>query len=161
LVPETTCGCDCASDDLECLNDRGEGCVALLDVEVDTHRFLPRLDRVLPREDLSSSPVLEPLVDTGGVDVSRGWEFRAIVGDRDPVAIAGVDPWQVKWEPVPVGSVVVAHPTYPAQRHSMSVYKLSGVDPAAFFAAGEFSNAVWGFYEPTESMRDFLLTRID
>ncbi|GHH77297.1 hypothetical protein GCM10017772_37920 [Promicromonospora soli] len=51
-------------------------------------------------------------------------------------------------------------PTVPTQRHSMSVYKLSGVDSSAFFAAGEFSNAVWGFYEPTDSTRDFLLARI-
>jgi hypothetical protein len=94
------------------------------------------------------------------VEVSKGWEFRAIVVEGDPVVISGVDLWQGRWEPVRMGSVVVAHPTYPAQRHSMSVYRLSGVDPAVFFAAGEFSNAVWGFYEPTQAMRDFLLTRI-
>ncbi|MEV0950405.1 hypothetical protein [Promicromonospora sp. NPDC050249] len=93
------------------------------------------------------------------MEVSQGWEFRAIVVDGDPAVIAGVDLWQKHWEPVRAGSVVVAHPTYPAQRHSMSVYKLSEVDPAVFFAAGEFSNAVWGFYEPTVTMRAFLLTR--
>jgi hypothetical protein len=98
--------------------------------------------------------------DTDGVDISKGWEFRAIVIEGDPVDIAGINPWKVEWEPVPVGSVVVAHPTYPAQRHTMSVYRLSGVEPAAFFAAGEFSNAVWGFYEPTRSMREFLLTLV-
>lgn len=59
-----------------------------------------------------------------------------------------------------MGRVVVAHPAHPAQQHSMSVYQLSGADPAVFFAAGELSNAVWGFYEPTEAMRRFLLTRI-
>jgi hypothetical protein len=97
---------------------------------------------------------------TDGVDISKGWEFRAIVIEGDPVDIAGINPWKVEWEPVPVGSVVVAHPTYPAQRHTMSVHRLSGVEPAAFFAAGEFSNAVWGFYEPTHSMREFLLSRV-
>lgn len=94
------------------------------------------------------------------MEVSAGWQLRAIVVDGDPVVIAGVDVWQKRWEPVRVGSVVVAHPSYPAQRHSMSVYTLSEVDPAVFFAAGEFSNAVWGFYEPTETMRDLLLTRV-
>ncbi|GAA4702195.1 hypothetical protein APR04_000347 [Promicromonospora umidemergens] len=94
------------------------------------------------------------------MEASKGWEFLAVVLEGSPVAIAGVDPWRVEWEPVPVGSVVVVDPMYPAQRHSISVYRLSGVEPAAFFAAGEFSNTVWGFYEPTESMRDFLQTRI-
>lgn len=94
------------------------------------------------------------------MQVSRGWEFRAVVVEGDPVAIAGIDVWQKRWEPVRVGSMVVAHPTNPAQRHSVSVYKFSDVDAAVFFAAGELSNGVWGFYEPTEKMRDFLLTRI-
>lgn len=94
------------------------------------------------------------------MEASKGWELRAVVPEGHRVAIAGVDPWQVEWEPMPVGSVVVVDPMYPAQRHAISVYKLSGVEPVAFFAAGEFSNAVWGFYEPTELMRDFLLTRI-
>jgi hypothetical protein len=94
------------------------------------------------------------------MDISTGWELRAIVVDGDPVVIAGVDVWQKQWEPVRMGSVVVAHPTYPAQRHSMNVYRFSELDPAVFFAAGEFSNGVWGFYEPTETMRDFLLTRV-
>lgn len=98
---------------------------------------------------------------TDGVDVSKGWEFRAVVVEGDPVDVAGIDPWKVEWESLPVGSVVVTHPTYPAQRHTMSVYRVLGVEPAAFFAAGEFSNAVWGFYEPTESMRDFLRSRVE
>lgn len=95
-----------------------------------------------------------------GMDVSKGWEHRATVVEGEPVQIAGIDPWNVEWTAVPVTSVVVAHPTYSAQRHSMTVYRLSGVEPPALFAAGEFSNAVWGFYEPTESMREFLLTRL-
>lgn len=39
--------------------------------------------------------------------------------------------------------------------------RLSGVSPLpSFFAAGEFSNDVWGFYEPAQSIREFLLTRV-
>lgn len=91
---------------------------------------------------------------------SSGWEFRAIVVEGEPVDIAGIDPWRVEWEPVPVGSVVVSHPTYPLQRHSMNVYKVAGNEAVAFFATGEFSNGVWGFYEPTQQMREFLLTRV-
>lgn len=52
-------------------------------------------------------------------------------------------------------------PHHLPRRHTLSVYRLSGLGPAAYFAAGEFSNGVWGFYEPTKSMRNFLLTRIN
>ncbi|WP_112245902.1 hypothetical protein [Kribbella monticola] len=92
------------------------------------------------------------------MDTSNGWHFRAIVLEGAPVDIAGVNPWQAEWEPMPVGSVVVADPAHPTQQHTITVYRLSGAKPPTFFAAGEFSNAVWAFYEPTQSTREFLLT---
>ncbi len=91
------------------------------------------------------------------MEISAGWEFKAIVFESDPIEIAGFQPWQMTWEPVPVGSVWVAHPAHSAQQHSMTVYRLAQTRPPVFFAAGEFSNGVWGFYEPADSMRDFLL----
>lgn len=94
------------------------------------------------------------------MDTSERWELRAVVVEGEPVHIEGVDLWQARWEPVRMGRVVVVDPAYPTQQHSLTVYRLAGVEPAVFFPAGEFSNAVWGFYEPTKRMRDFLLTRI-
>lgn len=83
-----------------------------------------------------------------GVETSEGWELRVVVPEGRRVAIAGVDPWQVEWEPMLVGSVVVVDPMYPGQRHTIGVYQLTGVEPAVFFAAGEFSICVWGFPSP-------------
>jgi hypothetical protein len=51
--------------------------------------------------------------------------------------------------PRPV-SASLSHPQYPAQRHVMSVYEVADSDPAVRFAAGEFSNGVWGFYVPAQ-----------
>lgn len=90
------------------------------------------------------------------MDVSKGWDFLAITIEGDPVDLAGMNVWEVEWKPVPVGNVTVAHPSYPRQRHEMSVYKVCDAGSITFFAAGEFSNGVWGFYLPADSMKDFL-----
>ena len=86
-------------------------------------------------------------------EVSSGWEFVGIVFDGDPILIEGASPWSAGWHRVGEDPVTVAHPSYPWQRHEMSVYKLAGSDPAVYFAAGEFSNTVWGFFSPTAAMR--------
>jgi hypothetical protein len=46
------------------------------------------------------------------------------------------------------GRITVAHPSYPAQRHMMQVYVLDPEHAGPVFAAGEFSNGVWGIYVP-------------
>lgn len=83
------------------------------------------------------------------MDVDRGWQLVGICFEGQQIDVAGADPWQVEW--APTGErIIVAHPQYSAQRHVMSVYEVAGSDPAARFAAGEFSNGVWGFYVPAQ-----------
>lgn len=83
--------------------------------------------------------------------VTPGWEFVSIGFENDPVDLGGgLSPWPYgeRW----VGTsdrIIVSHPSYPRQRHDMHVYTLAGTEPAVRFAAGEFSNGVWGFYVPT------------
>ncbi|MEV6414953.1 hypothetical protein [Kribbella sp. NPDC051718] len=90
------------------------------------------------------------------MDLTSGWTFVAIVGEGDPLELAGTNPWSADWVPVAVGNVTVAHPSYPRQHHDLPVYKLAGHEPALFFAAGELSNGAWAFYLPTEPMQAFL-----
>jgi hypothetical protein len=94
------------------------------------------------------------------VETPRGWEFIAAAVEGGSLLIDGADPWGVGWEALPVGSVVVDDPVYPGGRHTLGAYRLVGVEPVVLFAAGEFSNGVWGFYEPTDRMRRFLLSRL-
>lgn len=62
------------------------------------------------------------------------------------VDIGGMNPWDFsKWRPTH-GEVIVAHPAYPSERHAMNTYELSGSNSPIEFAAGEFSNGVWGFF---------------
>jgi hypothetical protein len=81
--------------------------------------------------------------------VDPGWRFVSIGLEGDLVDIGGgVNPWTVKWVSTH-GLIVVAHPSYPSERHVMFTYEVAGSNPPIVFAAGEFSNGVWGFFVPT------------
>lgn len=91
--------------------------------------------------------------------VDPGWRFVGIGFEGDPVDIGGgIDPWKVEWTSTH-GRIVVAHPSYSSERHVMFTYEVAGSDPTIAFAAGEFSNGVWGFFVPTHSPVD--LSRLD
>jgi hypothetical protein len=83
------------------------------------------------------------------VDVTPGWKFVSIGFERAPVAIQGIDPWRHGRQWVSSHErIVVSHPSYPSERHTMIVYTFEVDGKTITFAAGEYSNGVWGFYEP-------------
>jgi len=81
------------------------------------------------------------------VDVDRGWRFVSIGLEGQPADVGGVNPWEVKWTATG-GRITVAHPQYRSQRRVMFVYEVTDSVPRIRFAAGEFSNGVWGFFVP-------------
>jgi len=81
-------------------------------------------------------------------EITPGWQFVSIGVEGDPVDISGIDVWDAEWTASERSPITVAHPSYPRQRHSMSVYEIRAVSPAVVFAAGELSNGVWGFFRP-------------
>ncbi|MFN8076058.1 MAG: hypothetical protein U0Q15_11635 [Kineosporiaceae bacterium] len=80
--------------------------------------------------------------------VTPGWRLVRIGVEGDDVDVDGVNPWSLAAWGAPLGTIVVAHPSYPAQRHIMSIYRpfRPGGGPVEF-AAGEFSNGVWGIFQ--------------
>jgi hypothetical protein len=79
--------------------------------------------------------------------VTPGWAFVSIGFEGGDVDLDGVNPWSSTW--VRLGErITVAHPSYPAQRHTMLTYEVPGPDGPVVFAAGEFSNGVWGIFRP-------------
>jgi hypothetical protein len=80
--------------------------------------------------------------------ITPGWRFVAIVIEGRPVPGLGFDPWPLEWRDVKEVPIVVAHPQYPLQRHSMWIYDVETKGRIVRFAAGEFSANVWGFYVP-------------
>jgi hypothetical protein len=82
--------------------------------------------------------------------VTPGWRFVSIGVEGADMSLEGVNPWmhERQWIRTGEGPITVAHPNYPAERHLMYVYELVFPDRRIRFAAGEFSNGVWGFYVP-------------
>ena len=66
------------------------------------------------------------------------------------VVLEGINPWQHEreWRRTSEDPITVGHPSYPAERHAMFVYELVLPNKKIKFAAGEFSNGVYGFYAP-------------
>ncbi len=74
------------------------------------------------------------------------WAFSGSAIDGEPVEISGVNIWEHKW--VDTGRYInVKDPIY-SQDHVMTVYNITLPDRTVIFAAGEFSNMIWGIYLP-------------
>lgn len=81
------------------------------------------------------------------MEVDRGWRFISIGFEGQQTDVGGINPWEVEWTATG-GRIMVTHPQYPSQRHVMFTYEVKGSVPPIRFAAGEFSNGVWGFFVP-------------
>ena len=82
-------------------------------------------------------------------DITPGWSLVYSGIEGSVAALGGLNIWKVHWRDLQVPPIIVAHPEYPAQRHSMWVCELAGAHGPIKFAAGEFSNGIWGVYLPT------------
>ncbi|MGH3306048.1 MAG: hypothetical protein ACRDOX_00050 [Nocardioides sp.] len=67
--------------------------------------------------------------------------------EGQPFDLNGVNPWDYEW--MSTGeTIVVAHPTYPQQRHPAYVATITTAAGVIQFAAGEMSANAWAFYLP-------------
>ena len=80
--------------------------------------------------------------------ITPGWKLLSIGSVDSSVIVDGADLWKHDWRRRGE-SITVAHPSYPAERHTMFVYEIDPAGRRIKFAAGEFSNGVWGFFVPT------------
>jgi hypothetical protein len=80
-------------------------------------------------------------------DIDEGWRLVSIGFEGESTDVGGVNPWDATWVSTH-GRITVGHPQYPNQRHTMFTYEIAGANPIVVFAAGEFSNGVWGFFVP-------------
>jgi hypothetical protein len=83
-------------------------------------------------------------------ELTPGWRLLHIGFEDDGVEVDGVRLWGASWARTGA-RLTVAHPQYPPQRHVMSTYATDGPARPVEFAAGEFSNGVWGFFVPEGS----------
>jgi hypothetical protein len=75
---------------------------------------------------------------------SVGWEFVAAGLDGQPIVINGIDVWKCKW--VDTKERVIVTDPHHNQEFTFSIFEIQNKDQTFRFAAGEFSNCVWGFY---------------
>ena len=75
------------------------------------------------------------------------WTFAGAVPDGQLFEIDGIDVWKHEWKNTKE-RIDVEDPLY-HQRFSFVVYEIRNEDKSVRFAAGEFSNGIFGFYTCT------------
>ncbi|MGY3213931.1 hypothetical protein [Mucilaginibacter sp. HD30] len=78
----------------------------------------------------------------------RKWRFYKSVVSYEELLINGLNLWEHEWRSLGY-SIHVKDPLY-QQDHSMDVYEITDGMGTVLFAAGEFSNNVWGIYLPVD-----------
>ena len=77
-----------------------------------------------------------------GIDCE--WEFVGVVPDGQSFTIGGLDVWKHKWKETGE-RIRVKDPLYHSE-FIFQVYEIRNGEKIVTFAAGEFSNCMWGFY---------------
>jgi hypothetical protein len=77
--------------------------------------------------------------------MNSNWKHIKTIADGDKFIINGLNIWDFKWHNT--GEYInVKDPLY-GQQYSFAVYEISNENIKVIFAAGEFSNCVWGIYQ--------------
>lgn len=73
------------------------------------------------------------------------WKHKNTVPDGEECKLNGINVWDYQW--IYTGkTIAVKDPLY-HQVHKMMIYEIKTDTKTVTFAAGEFSNGVWGFYQ--------------
>lgn len=76
----------------------------------------------------------------------ENWKFYRTVIDGEHLLINGLNIWDFKWENLN-NTISVKDPLY-GEPQTLSTYQITSDNTTVQFAAGEFSNLVWGIYLP-------------
>lgn len=78
------------------------------------------------------------------------WKFEGSCFDGEEFLIDDIDVWKLTWMRTGESKAMVVDPRY-GQSFAFPVYQISSMGVVFKFAAGEFSNGVWGFYREQQS----------
>lgn len=82
------------------------------------------------------------------------WKHKKTIIDGEKYEINGLNIWDFKWEDTGK-KINIKDPLY-GQKYCFDIYKIQSLNCEFFFAAGEFSNCVWGIYQKEKKdSRDF------
>ena len=81
------------------------------------------------------------------LDTTTHWVY--VDGGREltPVMIDGINVWKHDWTRLPGDPVAVKDPLHGRDFH-FPVYRITDRHRSTVVAAGEFSNGMWGFFQP-------------
>ncbi len=80
-------------------------------------------------------------------NAESAWRFVGVNYDEKEFLIDGINVFAHGWRDVAGEIAQVSDPLY-EQARRFSVYEITENNRTVKFAAGEFSNGVWGFYVP-------------
>lgn len=73
------------------------------------------------------------------------WQFAGSSNEGEAFQIKGVNVWDQGWQLVPGQEAQVNDPVY-GKEFIFRVFTILDGEDKIEFAAGEFSNGIWGFY---------------
>ncbi len=76
--------------------------------------------------------------------MNENWTHLKTIADGDPFEINGLNIWDFKWQDTRQ-SIKIKDPNY-GQDYVFGIYEITNDKKTIRFAAGEFSNCVWGIY---------------
>jgi hypothetical protein len=76
--------------------------------------------------------------------MKTNWRFEKTVSDGEEFKINGINIWDFKWEETGE-KIKIIDPLY-SKFYSFDIYKIQNDNVDILFAAGEFSNCIWGIY---------------
>jgi hypothetical protein len=74
------------------------------------------------------------------------WRFIGWCYDSQLFGIDGINAWDHKWQRASTESAEVIDPLY-GKNFKFEIWNIDTGDKHIRFAAGEFSNCAWGFYQ--------------
>jgi hypothetical protein len=80
------------------------------------------------------------------------WRFVSFGPENDELELGGLPVWREAWRELPE-SVTLSDPSVPGLTQRLGVYEIGPVDSPVRFAAGEFSDGIWGFFIPAHDWR--------
>lgn len=75
---------------------------------------------------------------------NTNWQHIRTLTDGEPFEINGLSIWNCEWKGTGE-HIQIKDPLY-GQDYSYAVYEITNGQTSVTFAAGEFSNCVWGIY---------------
>ncbi|MGV4413293.1 hypothetical protein [Chryseobacterium sp. T1] len=78
------------------------------------------------------------------------WNFSKTITDNEPYFIQNINIWDKKWNNTGE-KINIKDPLY-NQNYTFEVYEIENNGKRILFSAGEFSNNIWGIYEPENLM---------